>query len=87
MKHLVLYTPQQNGVAKRKNTTLKEMETCMIEAKDLSPKLWDEAIKCFAYIQNRYIHKSVDGKTLYEAWFGHKPNISHFSIFGSRAWA
>ena len=39
------------------------------------------------YIQNRAPHKSLDGKIPYEAWFGHKPNISHFRIFGSRAWA
>ena len=63
------------------------MATCMIEAKDLSLKIWAEEINCDAYIQNRYPHKLVDGKTPYEAWFGHKPNISHFMIFGSRAWA
>ena len=58
----------------------------MIEAKDLSPKLWDEDINYAAYIQNISLHKSVKSKTPYEAWFGHKPNISHFGIFGSRAW-
>ena len=87
MKHLVPYTPQQNGVAERKNKALKEMETCMIEAKDLIPNIWDESIKCGTYIQNIYIHKSMNNKTPYEAWFGNKPNISHFIIFGSRAWA
>ena len=44
MKHLVPYTPQQNGVAKRKNRALKELATCMLEAKYLSPNIWDEAI-------------------------------------------
>ena len=44
MQHSTPYTPQQNGVAKRKNRSLKEMTTCMIEARDISPKLWDEAI-------------------------------------------
>ena len=86
MQHLVPYTPQQNGVAKRKNMKLKEMETCMIEAKYLNPNLWDEAINYVAYIQNESPHKSADGKRPYESWFGHKPNISHFRIFGSRAW-
>ena len=87
MQHSVPYTPHQNGVAKRKNRDLKEMATCMIEENDLSHKIWDEEINCHAYIQNRAPHKSVDGKTPYEAWFGHKPNISYFRIFGSRAWA
>ena len=32
MQHSIPYTPQQNGVAKRKNRSLKEMATCMMEA-------------------------------------------------------
>ena len=80
------YTPQQNGVAERKDGALKEMETCMMEEKDLSPKIWDEAINCAAYFQNRSPHKYLDGKTPYEAWSGHKPNVSHFRVFGSKAW-
>ena len=39
MHHSAPYTPQQNGVEKRKNMALKVMATCMIEAKDLIPKL------------------------------------------------
>ena len=59
----------------------------MIEARDLSPKIWVEAINCAAHIQNISFKKSVNGNTPYEAWFGHKPNVSNFRIFGSRAWA
>jgi transposase InsO family protein len=33
MQHIVPYTPQQNGVAERKNRTLKEMSNCMIQSK------------------------------------------------------
>ena len=50
MQHYVPYTPQQNGVAERKNRALKEMSTCMMEDKDLSPKLWNKAINCDAYV-------------------------------------
>ena len=32
-------------------------------------------------------HKNLDGMTLFEAWSGHKPNVTHFRIFGSKAWA
>ena len=58
----------------------------MIEERDLSPKIWVEAISCAAYIQNISFHKSVKGNTPYEAWFGQKPNVSNFRIFGTRAW-
>ena len=63
MQHSTPYTPQQNGVAKRKNMSLKEMATCMIEAKNFPPKFQDEAIKCASYIQNRVPHKQLDGMT------------------------
>ena len=86
-EHLVPYIPHQNVVAERKNRALKEMDTCMIEERDISHRLWDKAINCVTHIQNRAFHKSVKGKTPYEAWFGHKPNVSYFMIFGSRAWA
>ena len=86
MQHSVAYTPQQNGVAKHKDKALKEMTTCMMEEKDLNPRLWDEAINYASYVQNRAPHKALDGKNPYEAWSGHKPSVSHFRVFGSKAW-
>ena len=50
MQHSIPYTPQQNGVAERKNISLKEMATCMMEAKNLPPKYWAKAINCASYI-------------------------------------
>ena len=63
------------------------METCMMEAKNLPPKFWAEAINCASYIQNRVPHKKLDGITPFEAWSGHKPNVTHFRILGSNTWA
>ena len=73
-------------MAERKNRSLKEMATCMIEERDLSPKVLDEAINYSTRIHNRSFQKSVKLKTPCRAWFGHKPNVSNFKIFGSRAW-
>jgi hypothetical protein len=53
MQYNVPYTPQENGVAERKNHTLKEMANCMIQSKGLSLKYWAKAIKCENYIVNR----------------------------------
>eukprot|EP00253_Pinus_taeda_P026485 PITA_26485 len=53
MQHTVPYTPQQNGVAERKNRTLKEMANCMLQSKGLSISFWAEAINCANYIINR----------------------------------
>ena len=75
MEHSDPYTPQQNGVAERKNRSLKEMETCLLPEKNI-PSPWDEAINCASYIQNRVPHKSVIGATPFEALLGHNPNVS-----------
>ena len=87
MQHSIPYTPQQNGVAERKNRSLKEMETCMMEAKTLPPNFWVEDIKCASNIQNRLPHKHLDGIIPFESWTGHKPDVIHFRILGSKAWA
>ena len=58
----------------------------MIEAKDLSPNIWDEAINCDVYVHNRSTHKELEGKTPFEAQSGHNPNVSHFRVFGSKGW-
>ena len=46
MQHIVPYTPQQNGVAERKNRTLKEMANFMLQSKGLRLNFWAEAINC-----------------------------------------
>jgi hypothetical protein len=87
MQHTVPYTPQQNGVAERKNHTLKEMANCMIQSKGLSLKYWVEAINCANYIVNRTPTKALKNITSEEAWTKIKPDVSHFRVFGSIAWA
>ena len=59
----------------------------MMEAKDFPQKFWAEAIKCASYIQNRVPHKHIYGINPLKSWSGHKPDVTHFRIFGSRAWA
>ena len=52
MQHSIPYTPQQNGVAERKNKSLKEMATCMMEANTLPPNFWARSYKlCSLYLE------------------------------------
>ena len=55
--------------------------------KNLPPSLWAEVVNCALYLQNRVPHKSVVGVTPFEALYGHKPNVSHLRVFGSKAWS
>jgi hypothetical protein len=84
--HGSLYSTTKQ-VVEQKNRSLKEMASCMLHAKSLPQRLWDEALNCATYIQNISPHRYVKDKTPYEAWSGLKPEVTHFHIFGSRAWA
>ena len=59
----------------------------MLHSKKLATNLWAEAIHAVAYIQNRVPHLLVKGKTPFEAYFGHNPDVSNLRVFGSTAWA
>src|SRR5262249_40428711 len=63
------YTPQQNGVAERKNRTLMNAVRCMLSHSGLPKNLWGEALLTANYLLNRIPTKSVDG-TPYELWNG-----------------
>ncbi|KAL6327918.1 hypothetical protein AAG906_027329 [Vitis piasezkii] len=60
-------TPQQNGVAERRNRTLLDMVRCMLSNSSLPEFLWGEALRTAAYILNQVPSKSVP-KTPYELW-------------------
>ncbi|PKA47383.1 Retrovirus-related Pol polyprotein from transposon TNT 1-94 [Apostasia shenzhenica] len=77
------YTPQQNGTAERKNRTLVEMATAMMEEKGLPKIFWAEAISTAVYLQNRCPTKALKDITPFEAWNSFKPSVSHLKIFGS----
>ena len=52
------YTPQQNGVAKRKNRTILDMVRSMLKSKRIPKEFWAEAVQCAIYVQNRCLHAS-----------------------------
>ena len=85
MQHIVPYTPQQNCIVERNNCTLKEMANCMLQSKGPNLCFWVESINCANYIVNHTSTKVLKNITLEEAWSSIKPDVSHFSVFGSEA--
>ncbi|CAL1397367.1 unnamed protein product [Linum trigynum] len=77
-------TPSMNGVAERRNRTLKDMVRSMLSHSSLPELLWGEALKTAAYILNRVPSKVVT-KTPYELWTGKNPSIRHLHIWGCPA--
>ena len=75
------YSPQQNGVAERKNRTIMSMVRAMLKAKDLPRELWGEAVSTAVHSLNRSLTKSLKGQTPHEKWTGKRPSIDHMRIF------
>ena len=59
--------PHMNGVAERRNRTLKDMVRSMISHSSLPESLRGDALKTTTYILNRVPSKAV-AKTPYELW-------------------
>ena len=79
----VPYTPEQNGVAERKNRSIVGAARAMLHDQGLPFFLWAEACSTAVYLQNRSPHRAVGSKTPEEMYSGKKPEVGHFRIFGS----
>ncbi|GJY47039.1 retrovirus-related pol polyprotein from transposon TNT 1-94 [Tanacetum coccineum] len=75
-------TPEQNGVAKRKNKTLIEEARTMLNSAKLPKQFWGEAVNIACYTQKRSIIVKRHGKTSYDVFRGRSPDISYFHVFG-----
>jgi transposase InsO family protein len=80
------YTPQQNGVAERKNHTLIEMTRTMLDEYKTLDRFWAEAVNTACHATNHlYLHKLLK-KTSYELLTGNKHNVSYFRVFRSKCY-
>ncbi|GJT72092.1 putative ribonuclease H-like domain-containing protein [Tanacetum coccineum] len=78
----VARTPQQNGVAERKNRTLIEAARTMLADSKLPTTFWAEAVNTACYVQNRVLIIKPHNKTPYELFLGRKPALSFMKPFG-----
>lgn len=60
---IVLYNPERNEVAKRKNGAIEESVKAMIHYQGLLKLLWGEATETVVYVQNRSPHRSLNNRT------------------------
>ncbi|PNX66657.1 hypothetical protein L195_g055208, partial [Trifolium pratense] len=70
------YTPQQNGVAERKNQTIINMVRSVLLEKGVLRSFWPEAVKWVIHVLNRSPTLAVKNITPEEAWSGLKPSES-----------
>jgi hypothetical protein len=75
-------TPQQNGVAERKNRTSIEGARSMLSDSSLPITFWAESVNTMCYVHNRiHLVKNLN-KTSYELFIGRKPFIGFLKAFG-----
>jgi hypothetical protein len=79
-----LYSPQQHGIAERKNRVLEERVNAMLSYSGLSKGYWGEAMLTACYILNRVPNKR-NKMTPYELWKKRKPNLNNLRVWGFRA--
>nr|GEW07482.1 putative ribonuclease H-like domain-containing protein [Tanacetum cinerariifolium] len=74
-------TPQQNGIAERKNRTLIDAARILLADSLLPIPFWAEAVNTACYVQNRVLVTKPHNKTPYELLHGRLPK-SRFSLSG-----
>ncbi|GKA35982.1 putative ribonuclease H-like domain-containing protein [Tanacetum coccineum] len=67
-------TPQQNGVAERKNRTLIEAARTMLADSKLPTTFWAKAVNTACYVQNRVLVIKPHNKTPYKLFLGSGPD-------------
>nr|GEW88083.1 ribonuclease H-like domain-containing protein [Tanacetum cinerariifolium] len=77
----VARTPQQNGVAERKNKTLIEAARTMLADFKLPTTFWAEAVNIACYVLNRALVIKPHNKTPYELIRGRPPLINFMKPF------
>ncbi|GJR17436.1 putative ribonuclease H-like domain-containing protein [Tanacetum coccineum] len=78
----VAITPQQNGVAERKNRTLIEAVRTMLADSKLPTTFWAEAVNTACYVQNRVLITKPHNKTPYELFLSRKLALGFMRPFG-----
>nr|GEY16591.1 hypothetical protein [Tanacetum cinerariifolium] len=75
-------TPQQNGVAERRNKTLIEAARTVLADAKLPVTIWAKVVNTVCYVQNRFLVNKSQNKTPYELFNGRTPAIRFLKPFG-----
>ena len=76
------YTPQQNGVAERKNRHLMEVARSMMFHANVPKRFWGDAVQTACYLINRVPTKILKNLSPFEVLNKTKPHLDHLRVFG-----
>ncbi|GJT03852.1 putative ribonuclease H-like domain-containing protein [Tanacetum coccineum] len=81
-EYSIARTPQQNGVAERRNRTLIKAARTMLADSKLPTTFWSEVVSTACYVHNRVLVVKPHNKTPYELFRGFKPALRFIRPFG-----
>ncbi|XP_075483651.1 putative mitochondrial protein AtMg00710 [Primulina tabacum] len=81
------YTPQQNGLAERMNSTILESVRCLLSHSGVYKAFWAEAANTACHLINRSPSVSLGLKTPMERWTSTSPHLDELKVFGCAAYA
>ncbi|WZZ70893.1 hypothetical protein YC2023_082263 [Brassica napus] len=76
------YTPQQNGVAERKNRHLMEVARSMMFQMSVPKRFWSDAVITACYLINRIPTRILEDKAPFEVLNNNKSVLDHLRVFG-----
>ncbi|KAL0702312.1 hypothetical protein Bca4012_058434 [Brassica carinata] len=76
------YTPQQNGVAERKNRHLMEVARSMMFHTNVPKRFWGDAVITACYLINRIPTKVLKDVSPFQVLNKIKPPLDHLRVFG-----
>ena len=76
------YTPQQNGVAERKNRHLLDTVRSLLLESSVPAKFWPEALATAVHLINRLPSHRLSNQTPYFRLFHKDPTYTHLRSFG-----
>ncbi|KAJ2932617.1 hypothetical protein H1R20_g4479, partial [Candolleomyces eurysporus] len=84
--HTIRNCSQQNGDTEQANRTMNNDITAMLAQSKSPMHFWGCCLATQVKVWNCQPTWSLPGKTPYEAWYGQKPDLSCFQVFGCQAY-
>ncbi len=80
------FAQDQDDVSERIIRTVIEKARILLIVANLSKRLWSKALITVCYLSNRFLIKTLDGKTSYEAWYDEKPDLSNLQVYDCKTY-
>lgn len=81
------YTPQQNGVVKRKHGHIMNIARALRFHSGMSIRYWGHCVKTTIYLINKIPTGVLKGKSTHDMLYGKEPALNHLRAFGCLCFA